>query len=114
MSRRYPGSIALADAGVTSLAGISKPLSVEELIAIALKLARAMASMHGRGVKHRDISPANIVIADNTTPCVLDFGLATSATRSGQISLTPPKSSEPSRIWRPSRLAAPAGRWTSG
>ena len=76
---RYPGSIALADAGGTSLAGVSKPLSVEELIAIALKLARAVAGMHGRGVIHRDISPANIVIADNATPCLVDFGLATSA-----------------------------------
>ncbi len=76
---RYPGSIVLADAGGTSLAGLSKPLSVEDLIALALELARAVAGMHGRGVIHRDISPANIVVADNATPCLVDFGLATSA-----------------------------------
>ena len=76
---RYPGSIVLADAGGTSLAGLSKPLSVEDLIALALQLARAVAGMHGRGVIHRDICPANIVIADNATPCLVDFGLATSA-----------------------------------
>ena len=76
---RYPGSIVLADAGGTSLAGLSKPLSVEDLIALALQLARAVAGMHGRGVVHRDICPANIVIADNATPCLVDFGLATSA-----------------------------------
>ncbi len=69
----------LADAGGTSLAGLSKPLPVEDLIALALKLARAVAGMHGRGVIHRDISPANIVVADNATPCLVDFGLATSA-----------------------------------
>jgi signal transduction histidine kinase len=76
---RYTGSMVLADAGGTSLAGLSKPLSVEDLIAIALQLARAVAGMHGRGVVHRDICPANIVIADNATPCLVDFGLATSA-----------------------------------
>ena len=76
---RYPGSIVLADAGGTSLAGLSKPLPVEDLIALALKLARAVAGMHGRGVIHRDICPANIVVADNATPCLVDFGLATSA-----------------------------------
>src|SRR6478609_5145493 len=79
LDARYTGSMVLADAGGTSLAGLSKPLSVEDLIALALKLARAVAGMHGRGVIHRDISPANIVIADNATPCLVDFGLATSA-----------------------------------
>jgi predicted ATPase/signal transduction histidine kinase len=76
---RYPGSIVLADAGGTSLAALSKPLPVEDLIALALDLARAVAGMHGRGVIHRDISPANIVVAENATPCLVDFGLATSA-----------------------------------
>ena len=76
---RYPGSMVLTDAGGTSLAGLSKPLSVEDLIALAVQLATAVAGMHGRGVIHRDICPANIVIADNATPCLVDFGLATSA-----------------------------------
>ena len=76
---RYPGSIVLADAGGMSLAGLSKPLPVEDLIALALELARAVAGMHGRGVMHRDICPANIVIADDATPCLVDFWLATSA-----------------------------------
>ena len=76
---RYTGSMVLADAGGTSLAGLSKPLSVEDLIALALQLARAVAGMHERGVIHRDISPANIVISDDATPCLVDFGLATTA-----------------------------------
>jgi signal transduction histidine kinase len=76
---QYPGSIVLADAGGTTLAGLSKPLSVEDLIALALKLARAVSVMHRRGVIHRDIGPANIVVADSGTPCLVDFGLATSA-----------------------------------
>ena len=76
---RHAEAIVLADAGLTSLAALSKPLPAEDLIALALKLARAVAGMHACGVIHRDIGPANIVIADNATPCLVDFGLATSA-----------------------------------
>ena len=60
---RYPGSIVLADVGGTSLAGLAKPLAVDVLIGLAVGLARAVAGMHRRGVMHRDISPANIVIS---------------------------------------------------
>src|SRR5918999_1129487 len=34
--------------------------------------------MHRRGVMHRDIAPANIVISPEGTPCLVDFALATS------------------------------------
>ena len=75
---RYPGSIVLADAGGTSLAGVAKPLAVDELIGLAVGLARAVAGMHRRGVMHRDITPANIVISGDGAPCLVDFALATS------------------------------------
>ncbi len=75
---RYPGSIVLTDADGTSLAGLAKPLPVGDLIGIAVKLARAVAGMHRRGVMHRDITPANIVISRDGSPCLVDFALATS------------------------------------
>ena len=34
--------------------------------------------MHRRGVIHRDITPANIVLSSDGTPCLVDFALATS------------------------------------
>jgi signal transduction histidine kinase len=74
----YPGSIMLADAGATSLAGLDKPLAVDDLIGLAVELSRAVAGMHRRGVMHRDITPANIVISDDGAPCLIDFALATS------------------------------------
>jgi signal transduction histidine kinase len=77
-SPRYPGSIVLADAGGTSLAALAKPLAVGELIGLAVELAGAVAEMHRRGVMHRDISPANIVISPDGGPCLVGFGLATS------------------------------------
>ena len=63
---RYPGSIVLADAGGNSLAGLEKPLAVDELIELAVELTGAVARIHRRGVMHRDISPANIVISPAT------------------------------------------------
>ena len=75
---RYPGSIVLADAGGTSLAGLAKPLAVDDLIGLAVELAGAVAAMHRQGVMHRDITPANIVLARDGTACLVDFAMATS------------------------------------
>jgi signal transduction histidine kinase len=75
---RYPGSITLADAGETSLAGAAKPLAAGELTGLAAGLARAVAAMHRRGVLHRDISPANVVVSGDGQPCLVDFALASS------------------------------------
>jgi signal transduction histidine kinase len=75
---RYAGSIVMADGGGTSLAGAATPLAVDDMIGLAAELARAVAGMHRRGVMHRDIAPANIVISPEGTPCLVDFALATS------------------------------------
>jgi len=72
----YPGSIVVADVGGASLVGLAKPLAVDELIDLGLELAKAVAGMHRRGVMHRDITPANIVISRDGAPCLVDFALA--------------------------------------
>src|SRR6201996_6988034 len=74
----YPGSVMLEDAGTASLAGMTKPLPVDKVIHLGLGLARAVAGMHQRGVIHRDIAPANVVVSDDGTPCLVDFALASS------------------------------------
>jgi signal transduction histidine kinase/tetratricopeptide (TPR) repeat protein len=75
---RYPGSVVLADAGATSLAGAAKPLPADELTGLAAGLGRAVAEMHRRGVIHRDITPANVVLSGAGVPCLVDFALASS------------------------------------
>jgi len=75
---RYPGSVVLADAGDRHLAGLAKPLPVDELVDVALQLARAVAGMHLKGVMHRDITPANVLLAGDGALCLVDFAQATS------------------------------------
>jgi signal transduction histidine kinase len=74
----YAGSIVLDDAGGRSLAGMAKPVPLDDLIGLAVGLARAVAGMHRRGVLHRDIAPVNVVISRGGAPCLVDFALAAS------------------------------------
>ena len=75
---RDAASITLADAGVTRLADLPMPLDLHVLVPLGSAVARAVAEMHRRGVLHRDISPANIVVSQDGEPCLVGFGLATS------------------------------------
>src|SRR5580700_6993643 len=75
---QHQGSVGLADVGRTSLAGQAKPLAADELAGLAVGLGRAVAGMHRRGVIHRDITPANIVLSADGAPYLVDFALATS------------------------------------
>jgi signal transduction histidine kinase len=75
---RYPDSIVLADVAGTSLVDLPKPFAVDDLVGLAVELARAVAEMQHQGVMHRDIAPANIVISRDGAPCLVDFALATS------------------------------------
>jgi predicted ATPase/signal transduction histidine kinase len=74
---QYPDSVVMEDCGRTSLTELAKPLTADELIQLAVQLARALAAMHARGVMHRDIAPANIVVSAGGAPCLVDFALAT-------------------------------------
>lgn len=59
--------------------GVHDKPSVAQLLATYLKIVRAIAYAHQRGVIHRDLKPANILIDEQLEPHVLDFGLARSA-----------------------------------
>jgi eukaryotic-like serine/threonine-protein kinase len=48
----------------------------ERALKIARQLADALAYAHKNGIVHRDIKPSNILLADGSTPKLLDFGIA--------------------------------------
>ncbi len=53
-----------------------EPLEPNEAARIALELCGAVKEAHSRDIIHRDIKPANIMISDQGTAVLLDFGLA--------------------------------------
>ncbi len=51
------------------------PVTGPSLHALATGLADALAAVHGAGVLHRDVSPANVVLGTDG-PVLVDFGIA--------------------------------------
>jgi serine/threonine-protein kinase len=52
------------------------PLAAEDAIRIALQIADAVTHAHERGIIHRDLKSANVVVDQAGKATVLDFGLA--------------------------------------
>jgi serine/threonine protein kinase len=52
------------------------PLALEEALAIARQVARALEAAHEQGVVHRDLKPSNVMLKHDGKVKVLDFGLA--------------------------------------
>ncbi len=71
------------------------PLAVVEILRIGMQAAAGLAAAHAQGLVHRDVKPANILLADGTERVKLtDFGLARAAddanlTKTGVIAGTP-------------------------
>lgn len=56
-------------------AGHIKPGQWQRILEIAIQVAEGLAYAHSRGVVHRDVKPANLLIRGDERVCVTDFGI---------------------------------------
>ncbi|WP_431936455.1 protein kinase domain-containing protein [Micromonospora sp. RP3T] len=53
-------------------------LEVDETMSIVAQTAQALHGAHGRGIVHRDVKPSNLLVQDDGTVVLVDFGVARS------------------------------------
>ncbi len=65
------------------------PMSVEEIVAVAIPIGRALAHAHAEGVVHRDVKPENIFLVQRSQGRfgvkVVDFGIAKAPTHDAKL-----------------------------
>ena len=69
--------------------GSGRPITMAQKLGIILQVCSGLTYAHNRDLVHRDIKPANIVILENGTAKIVDFGIArlggNKLTRTGHV-----------------------------
>jgi tRNA A-37 threonylcarbamoyl transferase component Bud32/DNA-binding NarL/FixJ family response regulator len=76
-------------------ARLQNPLTADEAIAFLREIARSLKVVHEAGIIHRDLKPPNVMLRDDGSVVLIDFGLARSlisgdgSTRTGVLRGSP-------------------------
>jgi tRNA A-37 threonylcarbamoyl transferase component Bud32/DNA-binding response OmpR family regulator len=76
-------------------ARLQNPLTADEAIAFLTEIARSLKVVHEAGIIHRDLKPPNVMLRDDGSVVLIDFGLARSllsgdgSTRTGVLRGSP-------------------------
>ncbi|RSD19146.1 serine/threonine-protein kinase [Amycolatopsis eburnea] len=71
-----------------------EPTTVDDAIRVGAQISSALAGAHRAGVVHRDVKPANILVSEDGTAKITDFGISRAIgdvklTATGEIAGTP-------------------------
>jgi len=77
-------SLELCEGGSLAARLHDGPLKAAEAASVVEKIARAVQAAHEAGVVHRDLKPGNVLLAEDGSPRVTDFGLAKRTAGGGQ------------------------------
>ena len=83
---------------------IGRPWRLDYFLQLAVALSAALRRLHGRGLIHKDIKPANVIVNSATGQVWLTgFGIALASRANASRPNLPSSSQERSPIWRPNK-----------
>jgi len=78
-SRPYIATELLEGKTLDQIMREEKPMSVSKAIDLVAKICDALAYMHEQQIVHRDLKPANIMVCNDGSLRIMDFGIAKAA-----------------------------------